>query len=108
MAKPIHIKLTRASTAKVHPRNHVYNFGDGRKIMSIKSITFHVKIGGEHINIQSDIFDNDIPLLFSRSSMKKAEMKINFQNDTIKALRENIPLVTTTSGHYAIPLTSAK
>ena len=93
---------------KYTPRNHVYNFGDGRKITSIESITFHVKIGGEHINIQSDVFDNDIPLFFSRSSMKKAEMKINFHNDTIKALRENIPLVTSTSGHYAIPLTSAK
>ena len=40
--------------------------------------------------------------------MKKAEMKINFQNDTINAFRENIILITTTSGHYAISLTSAK
>ena len=35
-------------------------------------------------------------------------MKINFQNDTINAFGQNIPLVTTTSGHYAIPLTPAK
>ena len=40
--------------------------------------------------------------------MKKAEMKINFQNDTINTFGENIPLITTTSGYYAIPLTSAK
>ena len=32
-------------------------------------------------------------------------MKINFQNDTIKAFGESIPLITTTSRHYAIPLT---
>ena len=65
-------------------------------------------IGKEHINIQSDIINNDIPLLFSRTSMKKAQMKINFQNDTINVFRENILLVTTTSGHYALPLTQVK
>ena len=40
--------------------------------------------------------------------MKKAEMKINFQTDTISAFGQNIPLVTTTSEHYAILLTPAK
>ena len=35
-------------------------------------------------------------------------MKINFQNDTINVFGQNIPLVTTSSGHYAIPLTPAK
>ena len=35
-------------------------------------------------------------------------MKINFQNDTINTFGENILLITTTSSHYAIPLTSAK
>ena len=40
--------------------------------------------------------------------MKKAKMKINFQNDTINAFGENMPLLTTTSRYYAIPLTQAK
>ena len=40
--------------------------------------------------------------------MKKGEMKINFQNDTINAFGENIPLIITTSLHYTITLTSAK
>ena len=40
--------------------------------------------------------------------MKKAEMKINFQNDTINTFGGNIPLITTNSNHYTIPLTSAK
>ena len=65
-------------------------------------------IGKEHINIQSDIINNDIPLLFSRTSMKKAQMKINFQDDTIHVFGENIPLVKPASGHYALPLTQAK
>ena len=98
MAKPIHIKLTRALTAKheIHPKQPCILFGDEKKITAIESITFPAKIGGEHINIQSDILDNDILLLFSQSSMKTAEMKINFQNDTINLLGENIPLAATT------------
>ena len=35
-------------------------------------------------------------------------MKIYFQDDTITILDENIPLMTTSSGHYAIPITKAK
>ena len=40
--------------------------------------------------------------------MKTENMKINFQDDTITILDENIPLMTTSSGHYAIPITKAK
>ena len=35
-------------------------------------------------------------------------MKINFQDDRIRVLDETIPLMTTSSGHYAIPITKAK
>ena len=35
-------------------------------------------------------------------------MKINFQDDRITVLDETIPLMTTSSGHYAIPITKAK
>ena len=55
--------------------NHVYRFGDGRKITAIENVTFPANIGGENINIQADVLNSDISLLFSRSSMKKAEMK---------------------------------
>ena len=56
--------------------NHVYCFGDGRKIKAIQSVTFPAVIGKEHINIQSDIINNGTPLLFSRTSMKKAHKRI--------------------------------
>ena len=32
-------------------------------------------------------------------------MKINFHNVTINAFSENMPLINTISGHYAIPFT---
>ena len=40
--------------------------------------------------------------------MKKANMKLKFQDDKITVFNENIPLITTQSGHYAIPITRAK
>ena len=40
--------------------------------------------------------------------MKRANMKLNFQDDTITIFNENIPFITTQSGHYAIPITKAK
>ena len=80
--------------------NHVCRFGDGRRITTIENIT-STKIRRECINIQFDILDKNILLLFSRSSTKKAEMKITFQNNTINTFGKNIPLVTTSRGHYA-------
>ena len=56
----------------------------------------------------TDVVDSDIPLLFSKSLMKRANMKLNFQDDTITIFNENIPFITTQSGHYAIPITKAK
>ena len=35
-------------------------------------------------------------------------MKLNFQNDTILIFNKNIRLITTHSGHYAIPITRVK
>ena len=32
--------------------------------------------------VKTDVLDSDIPLLLSRVSMKRADMKINFKDDT--------------------------
>ena len=40
--------------------------------------------------------------------MKRANMKLNFQNNTINIFDENNPLIKTSSGHYVIPITKAK
>ena len=70
-----------------------YCFGDGRKITATGNITFPTKIGRECINIQSAILNSDTPLLFLRLSIKKAEMKMNFHNDTMNIIGKNIPLL---------------
>ena len=55
-----------------------------------------------------DIIPSNIPLLLSKESMKRANMKLNFENDTITAFGQPINLIVTKSGHYAIPIPNSK
>ena len=87
---------------KLTPSNNVYSFGDGRKIKAKQKVTFPAIIGKEHTNIQSAIIQNDIPLSFPRSYMKESPLNINFQNDTINAIGENITSINKRRGHYPI------
>ena len=89
----------------ISPSSHVYRFGDGRKLTATKNALIPATIGDTQLTISTDIVDSDIPLLLSRSSMKKANMKLNFEDDTIAAFGNDIPLITTSSGHYAVPIT---
>ena len=93
---------------KFNNSSHIYQFGDGRKIKAIKSAQIPAIIGSKKFQIETDVIEGDIPLLLSKSSMKRGNMKINFQDDTITILHEIIPLMTTSSGHYIIPITKAK
>lgn len=59
----------------------------------------------------TDIVDADIPLILSKASIKKCNMIAkckDFENDTAKVFAEAIPLSTTCSGLYALPITKSK
>ena len=88
--------------------SHIYQFGDGCKIKQIKSAQIPAVIGSKKFQIKADVIEGDILLLLSKSPMKRGNMKINCQDDTITILDENIPLMATSRGHYAIPITKAK
>ena len=55
------------------------------------------------MSLKTDVVKSEIPLLLSKESMKAAESKIDFVNDTINISGKDIHLHFTTSGHYAIP-----
>ena len=59
------------------------------------------------IKIKIGVLGDDNNLLFLKSSMKKAQISINFETDVIKAFRYNIPLIAASIGHYVLPLTKA-
>ena len=88
--------------------NHMYWFGDRKKVKATHSAKVPALIGNNYITIQTDVTENNIPVLLSKSSMKKAKMTLDFQNDIANAFGEKIPLITTSSGHYAIVITKVK
>lgn len=67
--------------------NHAYRFGDGRKVKTIYSAKITAVIGSNTVEIETDVANNDIPLLFSKISMEKG---CNIFNENV--------------GHYAIPI----
>ena len=69
-------------------------------IQSGKIVTFPAKICKKNVRIKTDIINSDLPLLLSESKMKKANVKIDFSNDTISMLDQEVSTVLPSSGHY--------
>ena len=65
-------------------------------------------IGKQKIDLETDVVDTDIPLLLSKSAMKKSSTVIDFDKDTAVMFGEKQKLIKTTSGHYAILLTNKR
>ena len=86
----------------------IYRFGDGKQIQAVGGARIPAHIGTTTVEINTDIVAKELPLLLSKSFMKRANMVINFQSDVASAFGENVDLTTTTSGHYTIPLTQPK
>ena len=89
------------------PSNKTFKFGAGGNHQSLSSAEFPANINGKAVTIKTDIVKADIPLLLSKESLKNAEMKIDFMNDTAEFLGMTIDLINTRTGHYAIPITAA-
>ena len=84
----------------------LFRFGDGNKVESTQIITLPATLAGHNISISTDVIDKDIPLLLSKSAMKKVGMNLNFEKDTVTVFGDDVKLRCTTSGHYSLPLTA--
>ena len=82
----------------------MFIFGDGIEVKSVKEIEFPVIIGKKRVRIKANVVKNEIPLLLSKASMKRAKLVLNFNNDTAEILGQNVKLHITSSGHYCVPL----
>ena len=67
-----------------------------------------VGIIGKDIYIKTDVVESDISLLPSRSSMEKARVKMDIENDTAIIIGKEVALNMTLSGHYRIPINKTK
>jgi len=84
------------------PSQTCFKFGDGNKVVSMKKVKFPAYIANKKIFIITDVISNDIPLLLSKESMKKGQAKLNFITDSISIFGNEIPLQTTSTGHYLL------
>ena len=89
---------------KYEESSAVFKFGDGNLLNSVKRAVIPCQLAGKSINIRTDVVKSDIPLLFSKDSMKKAQMKIDLVNDDVSIFGKNIKMLTTSSGHYMLPI----
>ena len=82
-----------------------FKFGNGDPVQSLKKVVLPVTIGNDKISLETYVDDTDIPLLLCKATIKKPSTVIDFDKDTAMMFGKQQPLVKTTSGHYAIPLT---
>ena len=82
----------------------IFKFGNGKICHSIKRITIPVVIAGQNVLLTTEVIENDIPLLLSKYTLKKANTYIDFANDKIILLNKEVPVKFTTSGHDCISI----
>ena len=88
-----------------HPSNSYYKFGYGPAQKASTTIRFPIYIGSKKVLLDADVLEHDLPLLLSKATLKRANARLNTEDDTITLLGETIKLINTSSGHYAIPIT---
>ena len=79
-------------------------FGDGLYNLSFKAVTVPATIGKDDVLIKTEVIQNDVLLLLSKDSMKKTNVKIDFANDKVSFLDQNVDIMLTSTGHYAVPI----
>ena len=82
----------------------VFKFGDGNLHQSLKKVKIPVCLVGIKSFILTDVVNCTLPLLWSKSAMKRAGVKLDLSNDTAEILRRKVNLTCTSTGHYKIPL----
>ena len=98
--------LEGAEKAKVRCREskNSYHFGDGNTVSAIKNVDISITTANERVTLNTDIVQNDIPLLLSRKAMRTANMTLYFKNDNAIIFGEPEKLIVRKSGHYALPI----
>ena len=92
---------------KILPSQQMFKFGEGKSVKSEGKVKLPALIGSKKVTIETEIIKANIPMLLSKESMKTACTVINFNTDQIEMLGETHNLISTSSGHYAIPLTQS-
>ena len=83
-------------------------FVDERKLRMLKVAKIPVVIGVQSVNVMTEIVDTDVSLPPSKTLMKKCNIQLKFENNTLKIFRNAVPLQTTGTGLYTLLITKPK
>lgn len=81
-----------------------FRFGDGKTIRSTKHVLLPVFLCGKERTLDTFIVPGDLPLLFSRKSMKALGVSLDIVNDTISIDGITQELESTGSGHIVVDI----
>ena len=95
---------TALDMVKTSPSQKTFKFGDGRKVCSKYQAVIPAKIGNINCFIQTEIVDEKIPLLLSKSSLKKAETLLNLKEDKVRMFNQDVKVNLSSNGHYAVEI----
>ena len=88
--------------------SRAFKFGDGKVVNSFMRATIPAQIGSTNCKIETEIVKADIPLLLSKSSLKKAGTILDLKNDKATMFDKPVELEFTSSGHYCVNITKSK
>ena len=81
-----------------------FRFGDGRGIKSNRFATIPIHLCGKKLRLGTFGIEGDLPLLFSRKSLKEFGICLDIKEDKIVIDNKEQDLVVTSSGHYVADL----
>ena len=81
-----------------------FRFGKGGSVKSTGMVKLPIQLGDKKVSLMVDIVKVNVPLLLSKESMKKANTVLDFNNDTAEMFNQKLKLISTSSGHYALPI----
>jgi hypothetical protein len=80
----------------------MFKFGGGTKLKSIAEYELPANLAGKKVTIKTDVVQSDIPMLLSKTAMKKARVKLDLANDKAEILGRVVKLNSTSSGNYCV------
>lgn len=79
-------------------------FGDGNLVYSTRNFKLPAKIGLTKCLIETEDVKVDIPLLLSKTSLKKAGTILDIEKDSTVTFKQSIPFEFTSSRHYCVDI----
>ncbi len=89
---------------RTYKSNNRFRFGSGKVYPSEYHIVIPIYVGHSRYKLGVDVVKCNVPLLFSRDTLKRAKAKIDIELSSICFLGNNIPLSISSSGHLCLQI----